>query len=36
VRAYESAGFRAIPQLLGRTGDTLIMQYELKENDPDQ
>ncbi len=34
VRAYESAGFRAIPQLLGRTGDTLIMQYELKENDP--
>ena len=36
VRAYEKAGFRAIPQLLGRTGDTLIMQYELKENDPDQ
>ena len=36
VRAYEKGGFRAIPQLLGRTGDTLIMQYELKENDPDQ
>jgi RimJ/RimL family protein N-acetyltransferase len=34
VRAYERAGFRAIPQLLGRTADTLIMQYELKENDP--
>jgi len=29
VRAYEKAGFRAIEQLLGRTGDALIMQYEL-------
>jgi aminoglycoside 6'-N-acetyltransferase len=28
VRAYEKAGFRAVPRLLGRTGDTLIMQYE--------
>ena len=28
VRAYEKAGFRPIPRLLGRTGDTLIMQYE--------
>ena len=36
VRAYERAGFRANPQLLGRTGDTLIMQYELKGNDPDR
>jgi RimJ/RimL family protein N-acetyltransferase len=36
VRAYEKAGFRPIPQLLGGTGDTLIMQYELKENDPDR
>ena len=27
VRAYEKAGFRVIPQLEGRTGDTLIMQY---------
>ena len=26
VRAYEKAGFRAIPQLVGRTGDALIMQ----------
>ena len=34
MRAYEKAGFRAIPRLLGRTGDTLIMQYDLKENDP--
>ena len=34
VRAYEKAGFRPIPQLLGRTGDTLIMRYELTENDP--
>jgi RimJ/RimL family protein N-acetyltransferase len=33
VRAYERAGFRAIPQLLGRTGDALIMKYALKEND---
>ena len=36
VRAYEKAGFRAIPRLLGRTGDTLIMQYELKENGSDR
>ena len=36
VRAYEKAGFRAIPQLLGRTGDTLIMQYEVKQNDHKQ
>lgn len=28
VRAYEKAGFRPIPRLFGRTGDTLIMQYE--------
>ena len=34
VRAYEKAGFRANPGLLGRTGDTLIMQYELKDGDP--
>ena len=27
VRAYEKAGFRALPALVGRTGDTLIMQY---------
>ena len=27
VRAYEKAGFRAVPALLGRTGDTLIMQH---------
>jgi len=27
VRAYEKAGFTAIPHLLGHTGDTLIMQY---------
>jgi RimJ/RimL family protein N-acetyltransferase len=36
VRAYAKAGYRAIPQLLGRSGDTLIMQYELKGNDPAQ
>jgi RimJ/RimL family protein N-acetyltransferase len=36
VRAYEKAGFRAIPRLLGRTGDTLIMQYEVTQNDHNQ
>jgi RimJ/RimL family protein N-acetyltransferase len=35
VRAYEKAGFRPIPDLVGRTGDdVLIMQYELKANQP--
>jgi aminoglycoside 6'-N-acetyltransferase len=29
VRACEKAGYRTIPRLLGRTGDTLIMQYDL-------
>ncbi|HET7717961.1 MAG TPA: GNAT family N-acetyltransferase [Bauldia sp.] len=33
VRAYEKAGFRPVPQLLGRTGDTLIMQYDPKTNE---
>ena len=28
VRAYEKAGFRAMPHLIGRTGDALIMQYQ--------
>jgi RimJ/RimL family protein N-acetyltransferase len=32
VRAYEKAGFRAIPTLLGRTGDALIMQYQPNES----
>jgi aminoglycoside 6'-N-acetyltransferase len=32
VRAYEKAGYRAIPRLAGRTGDTLIMQYDINEN----
>ena len=36
VRAYEKAGFRAIPRLVGRTGDTLIMQYEITQNDHEQ
>ena len=31
MRAYEKAGFRAVPQLVGRTGDTFIMQYEVRE-----
>jgi RimJ/RimL family protein N-acetyltransferase len=28
VRAYEKAGYRAIPALVGRSGDALIMQFE--------
>ncbi|MFC5586696.1 GNAT family N-acetyltransferase [Nitratireductor kimnyeongensis] len=28
VRAYEKAGFRTIPQLEGRPGSALIMQYD--------
>ena len=28
VRAYEKAGFRPIPELLGRSGDSLIMRLE--------
>jgi aminoglycoside 6'-N-acetyltransferase len=36
VRAYEKAGFRAVPWLLGRSGDALIMQYEPKENEADR
>ena len=36
MRAYEKAGFRAIPRLVGRTNDTLIMQYDPDTtNDPD-
>ena len=31
VRAYEKAGYRAVPQLKDRTGDTLIMQYYPEE-----
>lgn len=30
VRAYEKAGFRPVPALLGRTGDTLIMQHDME------
>jgi RimJ/RimL family protein N-acetyltransferase len=33
VRAYQKAGYRPVPSLLGRTGDTLIMQYELEPSD---
>jgi aminoglycoside 6'-N-acetyltransferase len=31
VRAYEKAGFRPIPELLGRTGDSLLMQHHAEE-----
>lgn len=27
VRAYEKAGFRVIPELLGRSGDSLLMKF---------
>lgn len=30
VRAYEKAGFRPVASLIGRTGDTLIMQYDVQ------
>jgi RimJ/RimL family protein N-acetyltransferase len=33
VRAYEKAGFRPIPRLKGRTGDTLIMQFDPNANE---
>ena len=33
VRAYERAGFRAVPHLLGQTGETLIMQYDPNANE---
>jgi aminoglycoside 6'-N-acetyltransferase len=36
VRAYEKAGYRTIPSLAGRTGDTLIMQYEMNETESRQ
>ena len=36
VRAYETAGFHAVPQLFGRTGDVFIMHYEPKENGSDR
>ena len=28
VKAYEKAGFRPVPDLIGRTGDCVIMRYE--------
>ena len=31
VRAYEKAGFRPIPHLIGKTGDYLLMQHHLEE-----
>ncbi|GHG13768.1 GNAT family N-acetyltransferase [Paracoccus aerius] len=30
VRAYENAGFRVIPKLLGRTGDSLLMRHDAR------
>ena len=31
VRAYEKAGFRPIPELLGRTGDSLLMRHHQED-----
>lgn len=33
VRAYTKVGFRPIKHLLGRTGDTLIMQFDPENNE---
>ena len=32
VRAYEKAGFVAVPRLRGRYDDVLIMQHALKDS----
>jgi RimJ/RimL family protein N-acetyltransferase len=32
VRAYEKAGFRVIPELLGRSGDSLLMKFHPTDN----
>lgn len=32
VRAYEKAGFRPIPDLLGRTGDCLLMRHQAEDS----
>ena len=34
VKAYEKAGFRPVPALLGRTGDILLMQHHPEESAP--
>lgn len=31
VRAYEKAGFRVIPELLGRSGDSLLMRHHQED-----
>jgi RimJ/RimL family protein N-acetyltransferase len=33
IKAYRKAGFRPIPDLVGKTGDCIIMQYEPKATD---
>ncbi len=35
VRAYEKAGYRAIPGLVGKTGDSLIMQFDIEQYEKD-
>ena len=33
VRAYEKAGFRVMPELLGRTGDSLLMRHRREDEE---
>jgi aminoglycoside 6'-N-acetyltransferase len=35
VRAYEKAGYRAIPELMGKTGGSLIMQFDIEQHEKD-
>lgn len=34
VRAYEKAGFSPVPALIGKTGDSLIMQFNTSREEP--
>ena len=34
IAAFRKAGFRPIPELLGRTGNSLIMRHETKDDTP--
>lgn len=34
VRAYQKAGFQTLPELFGRTGDSLIMRHHPKDDTP--
>lgn len=36
IRAYEKAGFRPIPELLGKTADCIIMRFDANSSDQDK